>query len=523
MGKRARYLSSWECSLGKKDGSRERFGLVDLLGRRSRDKPRTIGSSDREHGEYGSSSDSLASNRDNFYTFRMEHREGGTMAQQHGEERILLFRSDQPGAIAKIIYSSYPAGEYSDEENDAPQSENGMDAEDLDKMAQAKVHVLSVKDSYRGYDLGGLLFSEAMASLRRRYMNVENQETGDDERTLPTSVRCQLDAEEDTLRYNKLVGFYEQLGCTIKPKAKVTYLNNNDGETYRKVPMQIALRARQGQKTSSIKPNVCKNLSLVDRREGFLPVLLMESHGQRFGITATGQPNAKTRMDWLVVETRDGFLEFHTTKGAVLVASPDGVCKTKMEADDSDQSCDGDWSKFELLRITNANSEGLNAEENVLYAHPEIYASRERELWLIRSVHGSFLAFDPASHSLQCTTEPAFWQAGQHDFSLTCTKDSPQRQEHYRRFWKNQTVEYVKGKRERYLRFDLQRMSLKTALDLVKMLSGNPLLLEQGTSLPSMRTLCVSLKRLSHTQDYASRSSHLSFSLPKCSILRLKH
>jgi hypothetical protein len=49
----------------------------------------------------------------------MEHREGGAMAQHFGEERILLFRSDQPGAIAKIIYSSSPAEDTDEDENDA--------------------------------------------------------------------------------------------------------------------------------------------------------------------------------------------------------------------------------------------------------------------------------------------------------------------------------------------------------------------------------------------------------------------
>eukprot|EP00957_Ditylum_brightwellii_P196596 14979172-Ditylum_brightwellii.AAC.1 len=43
------------------------------------------------------------------YSFRLEHREGGALARYAGEERILLFRSDRPGAIAKIIFSSKPA------------------------------------------------------------------------------------------------------------------------------------------------------------------------------------------------------------------------------------------------------------------------------------------------------------------------------------------------------------------------------------------------------------------------------
>ena len=221
-----------------KSDSRSTFGLIDLFGCRRAALPtqrtrRVLESNVRR--DYS---------EEPFFTFRMEHREGGPMAQHYGEERILLFRSDQHGSIGKIVFSSSPS------ENIQNTSFESGDTEiDLERMAQAKIHVLSVREEYRGYDLGGLLFSEAMASLRQKH---------------PSSIRCQLDAEEDTRRHNKLVLFYQHLGCHVKPKAKIIYINNNDGEMYRKIPMQLALRSRNFESTP-------KSGSLIN----FLPIVFL--------------------------------------------------------------------------------------------------------------------------------------------------------------------------------------------------------------------------------------------------------
>ena len=106
----------------------------------------------------------------------MEHRRRGTTSKFRGEERILLFRSDRAGAIAKIIYSS----EASDEEVvTKPLTEaRSLREESLAPhylTAHAKIHVLDVKSQFRGRDLGGLLFSEAMTSLRSLYCTDDDQ------------------------------------------------------------------------------------------------------------------------------------------------------------------------------------------------------------------------------------------------------------------------------------------------------------------------------------------------------------
>jgi ribosomal protein S18 acetylase RimI-like enzyme len=491
-------MSSWECSFHNRDNSGTRFGLVDLFGSRKR---RRHLKSQEQQGESSSSAchirtNASTDNNEDFFTFRMEHREGGAISQHYGEERILIFKSDRPGAIAKIIYSSSPAENEDSEEEEADASGETTDIDnerELDMMAQAKVHVLSVKEDYRGYDLGGLLFSEAMASLRHRYCDDRRKSTGiQPHYSHMSSVRCQLDAEEDIRRHDKLIGFYEQLGCSVKPKAKITYLNNNDGNTYRKIPMQVALKARP----EKLKDSVAT--SLMDRKQGFLPVVLLEAPGKRVGVPSSSSRSnpAAARVDWLVVETGEGLLEFHTTKGAILFVKPDGQYYTASEDDET--SCsheDNNCSKFLLLRVSDARQRVLqgevDADSDDDYSSTSIEA-RQKELWMIQSTRGSFLNFDPVSHSLTGSLQPSFWQANDHTLSLTCTCDTPPRRQHYRRMWAKQTVTYVNTMRERYLGFNLEHMSLKKALDLAHTLPANPYSMEPGVSTPSLRTLCVS-------------------------------
>ena len=171
----------------------------------------------------------------------MEHREqGGILAKYRGEERILLFRSDRAGAIAKIIYSS----ELPEAVEEVPTIDNASlsTTTSLYSTAHAKIHVLDVKSQYRGRHLGGLLFNQAITSLKARYCNDDvdynddigivgpfksNQEGNQHQHRQMYDVECNLDAEEDISRHGKLVSFYENLGCRVTSK-RVRYMNNND-------------------------------------------------------------------------------------------------------------------------------------------------------------------------------------------------------------------------------------------------------------------------------------------------------
>ena len=490
--KKARYMAAWESSLVDED-PKPLLGLPELFGaRQARSRSVRNFLYESESANHQRNHERFLHEQDRgFFTLRLEHREGGAMAQHRGEERILIFRSDRPGAIAKIIYSSTPAsaiGPPKDEE-----SELGL-------MAQAKIHVLDVKEPYRGMDLGGLLFSEALCSLRHRYMDHHDEhcdgqhdvDAGEVRVMYSSSIHCQLDAEEDVRRHNKLVNFYEQLGCQMKPKAKIQYLNNNDGETYRKIPMHMALRDTHTHNQGRRRKFLASDGSLVDRRGCFLPIQLLDVSGAPIHVPQPGKESG--RLDWLMVDDGEGNIQFRTTHGLYLRADPDGRCLAAVASDDEDSESDTppeDWANFRLYRVSDALQDEFSSDE--MESEPG-HDARQKELWLLKTLHGTYLAAVPDGHSMYCSRTPAFWQADDDTFSLICTSDTPPRRLHYRKTWVKQTVDYVRGMHERYLGFQLAEMSIRDALDLVKSIPYHHFRVARNRAdpSPSLRTLCVS-------------------------------
>ena len=502
--KRARYLDGWEACLAVTQENRKPLGLSDLFGASGKNV------SNENHANTNTSSSSTLITRPTqtptthdtgntgheFFSLRLEHREGGALARHPGEERILLFRSDRPGAIAKIIYSSTPPEDCDDKLGNDQE-------EDMASIVQAKIHVLDVKEAYRGFDLGSLLFTEALTSLRRRYLDDPEEDGNDSDNNNNinsdhSSIHCQLDAEEEILRHNKLVSFYETLGCHVKPNVKILYLNNNDGETYRKVPMQIVFKAKQHQQPKMhherIKAHNKDTGSLVQRGRGFVPVVLLEAPGKRcWGVSTPVSGNNNGKVYWLMMEDKQGHVEFRTTKGQYLRVSPDGYCEASvLVEDETDSSEDAQssvahgWSsKFDLFRVSEENDKN---KDDVSVAPNEAHA---KSLWLLRSTsHGTFLMLDASDHLFHCSKRPAFWQADSSGFSLLSTTDTPLRRQHYRKQWTKQTVDYVVSMRERYFGFNLKKMDFWTALNLAHKLPAYRFGVERNVEAPSLRTRC---------------------------------
>lgn len=407
----------------------------------------------------------------NFFTLRLEHR---TSAKN--EERILLFRSDRPGVIGKIVYN--PSSSTKD----------------------AKIVVLDVKGVYRGRDLGGLLFHEAVTSLKTRFAD-------DDD------CRCQLDAEEDLRRYNKLINFYEGLGCMVKPRAKVRFLNNNDGEMYRSVPMQIALR-RQSERSfvdhgrlnkfftgnstnpdgtnSSTTNTDVKSGSLLGLLGGFLPIEFLKPNGRRVTPLreqfftdgdSESMPNRR-RLDWLIIEDGENGVLFRTTQGHRLISTPDG---NLFIIDGNHHWADllhlhHDWQCFKLSKMPDVEDSDVSDDEDS--------AALYKQLWLLQTCHGGYLSVNSDTSSLFCAHYPSFWQADGNALSIKCTRDTPPRRQHYRRMWSTQCVQYVQGMRTRYLDFNLKLMTLREALDLAKNIRRHPFRVSNSDSGPNLRTFC---------------------------------
>eukprot|EP00547_Thalassionema_nitzschioides_P003508 CAMPEP_0194204542 /NCGR_PEP_ID=MMETSP0156-20130528/4033_1 /TAXON_ID=33649 /ORGANISM="Thalassionema nitzschioides, Strain L26-B" /LENGTH=598 /DNA_ID=CAMNT_0038930585 /DNA_START=127 /DNA_END=1924 /DNA_ORIENTATION=- len=341
------------------------------------------------------------------FTLRLEHRSGGVAAMCPGEERFLLFRSDEPGAIAKIIFSIGPYD---------------------GKAVKAKVHALNVKSNYRGKDLGGLLFVHAMDALVQRHGNV--------------TVDCQLEAEENMRRFDRLIQFYKELGCEVKPKAKIQYLNNNDGDTYRKVPMRIFLNNKNGR---------IRHKSIL---KCFLPIQFLEITGHHLLLDLKGKSLGR-QLAWLLVDSESGFIQFRTTMGHYLRAKKSGNCDITNEPD-----CD---SNFFLYRVSDEEFDSdILCNTNM----------QRKELWVIESIHGNFLSTN--LRSISCSITPSFWQADDETLSLTYTTDTPLKRCHYRLCWTKQTLDYVKEMRKRYLNFSLAKMTIREVIDLVRSVRCHP-------------------------------------------------
>mmetsp|Transcript_19896 Transcript_19896/g.29443 ORF Transcript_19896/g.29443 Transcript_19896/m.29443 type:complete len:657 (-) Transcript_19896:216-2186(-) len=393
--------------------------------------------------------------QDEFFTLRMEHRVGGAMARHVGEERILLFRSDRAGAVAKVIYSSVLNS------SGRPRA-----------VPTAKIHVLDVKEPYRGRDLGGLLFAEAVTSLMDSYADVDcegdRRDDGQDAES-GSNIHCVLDAEEDVRRHNRLVGFYQQLGCHVKPRAKVQMLYNGP-DTYRKVPMQIDLAP-----AASINATV----ETTTHSAKFLPVSFWSNTGLEVGLSRRSLESVWTssheeashdrRVDWLVVEAPDGCVMFRTTQGHYMRVGDraTGGCTMTRDAQSA--------SKFFVYKVRD---------------DPAPESRTSKELFLLQcTLCSCFLAVDGSSH-LTYSDRPAFWQVDRSMLSLTCTTDTPRRRQHYLTSWKTQTVSHVRQMRQRYLKFDLTPggLSFREALDLVKTIPAHPFTVGQRS--PSIRTVC---------------------------------
>ena len=458
----------------------------------------------------GTAATNSTAGANHFFTLRLEHRMG-----DRGEERILLFRSDCRGAIAKIIYSSElperienikpPAieatGVCSSELQDRSTSNlkppptaasSGPVVEAptfqpvLRSTAYAKIHALNVKAQYRGLDLGGLLFSEAIASLRERYC--DNDVVFEGECTPNNSskgykqiheVECVLDAEEDASRAGKLVSFYEQLGCRVKPSKREQYVHNNDNETYRKIPMQIDLHPPRANTSENLERARLRRKTLshlrTSKKDSFLPIRLVGSLG-KLKVLSYDRRNVM-KLDWLVTETpnKGSGIQFCTTLGHLLLATPSGIVTVLSPAnqdkeDDYGLDCglkiDNDalyqWSHFIPCPIS--DEEDTEGDD----------FSQSKSLWVLRTVHGSFLSADSLSQTLSCTKTPSFWQANGGNLSLACTSDTPPRRHHYRKNWKYQRHDYVQMMRSRFLKFSLGRATLLEALHWIHAYPAHP-------------------------------------------------
>ena len=470
-------------------------------------------------------------------TFRLEHRQGGLTAavatRGDEEQRLLLFRSDRAGAIAKIIFS--------------------IDNQDDMTTTTAKIHSLFVKPEFRGcYDLGGMLVTQALQCLQSQAFCSFSS----------SILYLSLDAEEDTCRHNQLIQFYQQFGCRVKKTAKPLYLYHNDGEMYRKVPMELELK--------NVKAFPCW---VPPPYQKFLPITIssapffFSSNGSRLNNelrdfeqekeeSCRNTSRRKANHHWMLVETttsssrsdddkhqnKDGRLwfELHTTRGAILMAQrSNGSCQLvslkEQECHDND-NFNLEPFRFEFVQV-NVNGGGptshptirsnsnrrrnderdddddvycpmMQSESDPFHDTTSSYPPKRKLSWCLRSTHGLYLSLSPASsfdQQLECSLEPIVWysyrcrrrsgtQDSNNEFESYCLEcsgeslfDTPEHQ---------QTLDYVESMHAKYLLHDnlgstRTKLTIEEALDMAGTIPafGKDCGVVRG---PSLRTLCVS-------------------------------
>jgi hypothetical protein len=233
--------------------------------------------------------------------------------------------------------------------------------------------------------------------------------------------------------------------------------------------------------------------SLANRKGCFLPIQLLDFSGSSIHVHQSGKE--QSRQEWLVVDDGEGNIQFRTTHGLYLRADPDGRCSAAVVSDHEDAESDTppeEWANFRLYRVSDALQDEYPADE---MERESGHDARQKELWMLKTTHGTFLAAVPEQHVMYCSKTPAFWQADDDSFNLICTSDTPPRRQHYRKTWVKQTVEYVQKIHQRYGGFQLAKMSIRNALDLVKCTPLHPFHVTRNKAVPctSLRTLCVSL------------------------------
>jgi Myo-inositol oxygenase len=289
------------------------------------------------------------------------------------------------------------------------------------------------------------------------------------------STSIALDAEEDSRRHNRLVAFYRRLGFDMRGgNAKISYLNNNDGETIRKVPMQRVLSRDNCGNHGVLLP------LLNNKGAAFLPVSFTCSDSDRMVCAGSRNPSNRNLETWLLVRKSDheGMMCFVTTMGRALVLS---------DLDYGPSRPGGSTLKpvwFVLRRIENFTNDAAT------------------QLWSLETdgKPNRYLAIDPYRRRLVLSTRPILWCCDAGNLQLVCWSDvTSDLRKQYRRSWKIQTVPFVQRMRERYLQFTLRPMTLLQAMQLAA--SVQAVSLSSRWDGPSLRTLCMATAELARSLD----------------------
>lgn len=366
------------------------------------------------------------------------------------ERKITVACGSNPRPVAKLIFSLGPGRKW------------------------AHVKNVAVVEAYRGRGLGPLLFLELFRAL---------SELG-----VP---QVRLEAEENTLRHNHLVRYYEMLGFSVRNDAKILYLSNYN-ESYRKVPMvreltvggdyahisddsSFLLIRIQGRGGAFVYANADGTVvSLSDTSQSSTASIDLteseektEDHERRRAHTSSSAGGGHMNEQWILLQEAPGMVSFESTHGKFLCAEPDGKVLANRRWDDS-------WEHFFVETCDAPSAEELSPEEGEWFA--------------LRTHHGQYLCLDADQKTISCSNERGVWHTDV--LNSICRYEgvapvpgpiqdnapAPHRgtaaQQYMRRQRQRQTVEYVsimQGRvSEAMSACRRGRFSVWTALDMLK-------------------------------------------------------
>jgi len=119
-----------------------------------------------------------------------------------------------------------------------------------------------------------------------------------------------------------------------------------------------------------------------------------------------------------------------------------------------------DWECFECYRVPDTDGPE--------YESSDYREARQNELWLFHTARGTYLSIDMETGCMTCTSYPTFWKAHAGSFALQHSTDTPTRRQHYKQSWARQSLDYVLKMREKYSGFNLCKMNICEALQLMK-------------------------------------------------------
>jgi hypothetical protein len=425
---------------------------------------------------------------------------GGSLARHVGEERIVLFllvANSEKRPIGKIIFSSMPSSSssslsLSSPSSSSPLSLNSSPVSSPEKnksqiqsdqltSIQATIHVLEVKKEFRGMDLGGLLVSDALALLHARYFYYHSPTPCDGKyisSPCVDSFHISLVAEEDCRRHNKLVHFYESFGFRSKSKCKELYLHSNDGETYRKISMELTIHRPHVPSTIGSLSYNCHNTTFIP-----LNLSVLCCHG-----VPSTLPAATNK--FIVAENGNGLVSICTTRGH---GPPWGI-------------------NVEFSRMSDHPPyDGIAVNQRRRFEDNSSMVVNTAAVWILRcALSGNYLASNQLFNESDTSSTRWFWMVDPKHWSLIPTTDTPSHRHHYYMFWKTQTVAYVNSMIQRYQSFALQDLTLRDAIiNVAANLPGYFCCANGGVSVQGRESTMLSLRtRCFHTAEICRSMGH---------------